>query len=167
MSYIVIGNFIALISSILMVYTGFIKKKKKIIYIQTIQTALFVVSNLILGGISGAITNIIGCIRNILCYKNKLGLKEKIILTIISIVFTITLNNQGLIGYLPLINTVIYMWLMNVKDEIKFKELNIFTTTMWLIYDLSIKSYTSSTFNVATIIANIITILKMKKIKNK
>ena len=89
MTYIVIGNIIAFLASILMVYTGFIKKKKKIIYVQTIQCGLFVMSNLILGGITGAIINVIGCIRNILCYKNKLGLSSKIILTIISILFSL------------------------------------------------------------------------------
>lgn len=164
---IVIGNIVALIASILMVYTGFIEKKKKIIYIQIIQAGLFVASNLILNGITGAIISIIGCIRSILCYKNKLGLKEKIILTIISVVFSLTLNNNGIIGLLPMASTIVYMWLMNVKDEVKFKYLNIFTTTMWLIYGLSINSYTSSGFNIATIIANFITISKMKRNNKK
>lgn len=165
MKYIVIGNTVALIASIIMVYTGFLKKKKEILYFQTIQTGLFVLSNIILGGITGAIINVIGCIRNILCYKNKLGLTSKIIITFISVLFSLKFNTQGIIGLLPMINTVIYMWLMNTKDAIKFKTLNIFTTTMWLIYDLSINSYTSSAFNFANIIANITTISKMKKSK--
>lgn len=36
-----------------------------------------VISNIILGGITGAIINALSMLRNILCYKNKLGLKEK------------------------------------------------------------------------------------------
>ena len=35
--------------------------------------------------VTGAIINILSCVRNILCYKNKLGLKEKIIITILSV----------------------------------------------------------------------------------
>ena len=57
MNYIVIGNIIALIASLLMLYSGYIKKKQKILFIQTIQIGLSVLSNVVLGGISGAIIN--------------------------------------------------------------------------------------------------------------
>ena len=73
MTNIIIANIIAFIASLLMVYTGIMKKKSAILFVQTIQMALFVLSNLILGGITGAIINAINCIRNILCYKDKLG----------------------------------------------------------------------------------------------
>lgn len=166
MNYLVIGNVVALIASLLMVYSGFLKKKKGILYVQTIQIGLFVLSNLILGGITGAIINAISCVRNILCYKDKLGLKEKIIITILSVIFSLLFNNLGLIGLLPLIYMVIYVWLMNTKEVIKFKLLIIFTTIIWLIYDLYIKSYTSSFFDLANIIANLISIYQINKIKN-
>ena len=61
---IIIANIIALIASIVMVYSGYLKTKKKIIYAQSIQIGLLVVSNIILGGITGAIINLINCI----CY---------------------------------------------------------------------------------------------------
>lgn len=167
MNYILIGNIVAFIASILMVYSGIIKDKKKIVFIQTIQIGLFVLSNLILGGITGAITNIICCIRNILCYKNKLNFKEKTILTITLIVISLKFNNLGLLGFLPVISNIIYMWNMNTKNIINFKLLNIFSTTTWLVYDLSISSYTSSLFNVANIIANTISIYDLKKNKKR
>lgn len=162
MIQIVIGNIIALAASLLMVYSGIVKKKKKIIYVQSIQIGLFVASNLVLGGITGAIINFLSFIRNILCYKDKLGLKEKIILTILSLVLSLALNNLGIIGLLPLISTVTYLWLMNIKDVIKFKYLMCFTMILWLIYDFSIKSYTSSIFDLFTIISNIIAIVQLK-----
>ena len=84
MVQIVIGNIIALIASILMVLAGFQKKKKKILLIQIIQIALSVISNLVLGGYTGAIINAVSCVRDILCYKEKIGDKEKIIIIIIS-----------------------------------------------------------------------------------
>ena len=160
---ILIGNIIALIGSILMVYSGTIKHKKKILYVQTIQICLFIISNLVLGGITGAIINGIGCIRNILCYHEKLGLKEKIILSLASIILSLYFNNLGIIGLLPLISTVVYIFLMNIKNVKKFKMLVIFTMIMWLVYDLFIKSYTSALFDFMTIITNMVVILKMKK----
>jgi hypothetical protein len=162
---IIIGNIIALIASILMVYAGMLKQKKKILYFQTVQIGMSVISNIILGGITGAIINALSMIRNILCYKNKLGLKEKIIITILAIILTFKFNNLGYIGLLPLISTVSYIWLMNIKDVRKFKLLIIFTMLMWLIYDVVIKSYTSAIFDFMNIIANMLTLLQIKLVK--
>lgn len=163
---IIIGNIIALIASILMVYSGILKQKEKILYFQTVQIGMLVISNIILGGITGAIINALSMIRNILCYKNKLGLKEKIIITILTIILTFKFNNLGYIGLLPLIGTVSYIWLMNIKDVRKFKLLIIFTMLMWLIYDVVIKSYTSAIFDFMNIIANMLTLLQIKLVKN-
>ena len=145
-----------------MVYSGVIKQKKKIIYIQTLQISLSVISNMILGGITGAIINALNFIRNILCYKDKLGLKEKIIITLLAVILSIAFNNLGLVGILPLISTIVYLWLMNVKDVKKFKFLIIFTMLLWFIYDIYIKSYSSAIFDFMTIIANIISIIQLK-----
>lgn len=163
---IIIGNIIALIASILMVYYGMLKQKKKILYFQTVQIGMSVISNIILGGITGAIINALSMIRNILCYKNKLGLKEKIIITILAIILTFKFNNLEYIGLLPLISTVSYISLMNTKDVRKFKLLIIFTMLMWLIYDVVIKSYTSAIFDFMSIIANMLTLLQIKLVKN-
>ncbi len=168
MNRILIGNIVALIASIFMVLSGVLKEKKKILYVQTVQMGLFVVSNIVLGGFTGAIINAINCVRNVLCYKDKLDLKWKILITILSVVFTMAFNTLGFIGILPLIITILYVWLMDVKDIIKFKVLIAVTVIMWLIYDLSIKSYTSAIFDFTTVVANIFTIalmLKGKKIK--
>ncbi len=149
-----------------MVYTGTLKQKNKILYIQTIQIWITVLSNIILGGITGAIINAISLIRNILCYKNKLGLKEKILITILSLFLSLKFNNLGVVGLLPLVRTVTYIWLMNVKDIGKFKLLIAFTMLMWLIYDIVIRSYTSAIFDFMNLIANIVTTFQIKKSKN-
>lgn len=167
MIQIVIGNIIALIASLLMVYSGIIKQKKKILYVQTVQIGLSVASNIVLGGIVGAIINALSCVRNILCYKEKLGLKEKIIITILATALSIAFNNLGIIGILPLISTIVYLWLMNLKDVIKFKKLIIFTMILWLIYDICIMSYSSAVFDFLNVIANIISIYQIKYKKEK
>lgn len=159
---LIVGNLIALIASILMVYSGILKEKKKILFVQTIQIGLSVLSNIVLGGITGAIINGISMIRNIICYKDKLGLKEKIIITVLSVVLSIIVNNLGVIGFLPVISTIVYIWLMNIKDVKKFKLLIIFTMFMWFIYDFTIKSYTSAIFDILTIISNMISLVYVK-----
>ena len=163
---IIIGNIIALIASILMVYSGMLKQKKKILHFQTVQIGLSVISNIVLGGITGAIINALSLIRNILCYKDKLGLEEKIVITILATILTLKFNNLGYIGLLPLISTVSYVWLMNIKDVKKFKWLIVFTMLMWFIYDVVIKSYTSAIFDFMNIVANIVTLFQIKSVKN-
>lgn len=167
MNTILIANAIALIASLLMVYTGYIKKKEKILFFQTIQIGLSVISNLILGGITGAIINVLGLIRNILCYKEKLNKIAQIILIILSILLGVYFNNLAVIGLLPIISNVVYIVFMNIKDVIKFKYLIIFTMTMWLVYDIYIMSYTSAVFDLGNIIANIISIIQIKKSAKK
>lgn len=162
---LLIGNIIALIASLIMVYSGILKEKNKIIITQTIQIGLSVISNIILGGITGAIINAISLIRNILCYKDKLKIKQQIIIIVMAVSLSCIFNNLGLIGFLPVISTVTYILFMNEKNIIKFKLLIMFTMFLWFIYDLYIKSYTSAIFDFGNIVANIISIIKIKKTK--
>ena len=162
MHYFIIGNIIALIASLVMVYSGTLKQKKKILYFQTVQIGLSVISNLVLGGISGAIINVIGLIRNILCYKDRLKIKEKIIITILATILILKFNNLGFLGFLPLISTVTYIWLMNIKNVKMFKMLIAITTLMWFIYDFVIKAYTAAIFDAITITVNLVSIFQIK-----
>ena len=167
MSTLMVGNIVATIAAMFMLYAGVLKEKKKILFIQTIQIALLVASNFILGGIIGGILNILCIIRNLLSYNDKLGLKSKIIITVLSIGLSIPFNNKGLLGLLPTISTVLYLWLMNTKDVIKFKWLIIFTNFTWLVYDIIILSIVTAVFDFLCIIANFVTILVMKKDNKK
>ena len=117
-----------------------------------------------MGGITGAIVNLVSCVRNILCYKNKLNITAKILITLITTILSIKFNNLGFIGLLPLISTIVYIWTMDTKNVIKLKIVIIFTMITWFIYEMTIKLYISAIFDIANIIANIITI---KKIKSK
>lgn len=162
---IIIGNIIAFLASIVMVYTGYIKDKKKILYAQTIQIALFVVSNLVLGGIAGAIVNAINAIRNILCYKDKLNTPAKIIIILVGTICTIAFNKMGAVGYLPIAITIVYILFMNTKDVIMFKNLMILTLLGWFVYDLCLKSYSSAAFDGLTIITIMFSIMQLEREK--
>ena len=166
MIQIVIGNIIALIASILMVFAGLQKKKKKILFTQIIQIALSVISNLVLGGYTGAIINALSCVRDILCYKEKMGNKEKIIIITLAVGLSLTFNNLGWIGLLPVVATVVYIIFMNTKDVVRFKYLIIFSMIMWLVYDIYIKSYMSGIFDFMSVITNLIAIYQIKKSNN-
>lgn len=163
---ILIGNIVGLVASIVMMLSGLLKSKKKILIWQTIQIGITVISNILLGGITGIIVNLLSVIRNILCYKDKLNIPVKIVISLIATGISIKFNNLGIIGYLPVVSTVTYIWLMDVKDVVKFKLLICFTMILWLGYDLTIKGYTMALFDFLTIVSNVWSIV-YKKPKEK
>ena len=158
---IVIGNIIALIASLIMVYIGILKKKENIILLQTWQIILLILSHIVLGGITGAITNMFSCVRNILCYKNMLKVKEKIIIILLVSILSVYFNNVGFIGLLPLLSTIPYTIFIDMNGVIKFKILHIYTMIIWIIYHLYIKSYTAAIFEMWTIITSVIAIYQL------
>ena len=113
MSNILLGNIIAFIAAILMVYTGLILRKNKILISQIIQMILLMISNIILGSVTGAISNSIGCIRNYFCYKEKLNFFIKVLIIIVTTTISLYFNTLGVIGLLPILSTILYTWFID------------------------------------------------------
>ncbi len=167
MNTLIIGNIVALLGASFSLIIGFIKNRKKLIFIQSIQFFIYSIANVILGGISAVIANVVGLIRNILCYKEKLTRVAILLIIIISIVLTLAFNNLGFIGLLPLFNTIIYTYFINEKNPLKFKILFLITVILWFIYDLTIKSYTSSAFDLFAIVTSSISAYQIYKNNKK
>ena len=164
---VIFGNIISLLASLLMTYSGYIKTKGKFLFIQIIQMSLSALSNFILGGTTGTIINLVNIIRNVLCYKNKLNKYSIILILTLSISLSLYFNNLSCIGLLPLLSTILYTTLMNIKDIKKFKYLTIITMLLWLIYDICIMNYVSALFDLLTIGSNSIAIYQLKNIAKK
>lgn len=164
---VVIGNIISLLASVLMTYSGYIKSKGKFLIVQIVQMSLSALSNFILGGTTGTIINLVNIIRNVLCYKNKLNKYSIILILTLSISLSLYFNNLSFIGLLPLLSTILYTTLMNIKDIKKFKYLTIITMLLWLIYDICIMNYVSALFDLLTIGSNSIAIYQLKNIAKK
>lgn len=164
---VVIGNIISLLASVLMTYSGYIKSKGKFLIVQIVQMSLSALSNFILGGTTGTIINLVNIIRNVLCYKNKLNKYSIILILTLSISLSLYFNNLSFIGLLPLLSTILYTTLMNIKDIKKFKYLTITTMLLWLIYDICIMNYVSALFDLLTIGSNSIAIYQLKNIAKK
>lgn len=160
---LIIGNVIGLIGSIAMVIGGNLKDKNKALTAQTMQLLFLSISNLVLGSIPGFIMNLISVIRNILSSFNKLNKIAITCIIFLSTILTIKYNNLGIIGYLPLINNTIFIIFMNTKNDISFKLLTILYMILWLIHNVYIKAYTTSIFNIITLVSSIIAILRIKK----
>ncbi len=158
---VVVANIIDFVAALIQVGSGSIKKKSRILIVQTIQLLMQAVSMLILGGVTGAVSNVLSCYRNYLCYKEKLSVFWKIFLIAASILMTILLNEQGLLGIIPAAVCTVYIILMDVKDPIKFKLLVTLSFLPWMVYHFVLKSYIGAIFDAATVISNGITLYLM------
>ncbi len=158
---IIIANIIDFVAAIVQVGSGAIKKKSRILIVQTVQLLMQAVSMLLLGGVTGAVSNVLSCFRNFLCYKDKLNVVWKVILIIASIGFTIALNDQGFLGIIPAAVCTIYIIFMDIKDPVKFKLLVTLSFVPWAIYHFVLKSYTGAAFDALTVVTSTVTLIKM------
>ncbi len=150
-----------------MVAVGFFKEKKRILTSQCLQFLIMGAGNLVLGGISGAISDFIGIVRNIISLKINFNWIFKIIFIGLQIALTVIFNDSGLIGWLPVFATCIFTWCLDTKNEILLKLLIILAQIMWGIYDLSFKNYSTMGFDIATILSNTVGIFMICKNKKK
>lgn len=164
---VVIANIIDFLASMVQIYSGTVKEKGKILVLQILQLGMQTVSMILLGAIPGAISNVLSCIRNYLCYKNIFTWPIKIALIVISLVLTVPFNNQGLLGYLPFVVCTIYVLLMDIKDPIKFKLLVTLTFVPWVFYFFIIKSYTGAFFAATTVVTSTWTLIQMVRAEKK
>ena len=164
---VILANIIDFLAALIQVASGSIKKKTKILAAQIIQMLMQAGSMLLLGGVTGAINNVLSCFRNYLCYKEKLNTVWKAILIAASIGMTVLFNDQGLLGILPAAVCTVFIIFMDVKDPVKFKLLVTLSFVPWMFYHFILKSYVGAIFDVATIIMNAVTLCSMIKEKNK
>ena len=92
-----IANIIDFLAAMLQVASGSIKNKAKILVVQTVQLLMQGVSMLLVGGITGAVNNALSCLRNYLCYKDKLNGLWKAVIIVASVALTVCFNDQGLL----------------------------------------------------------------------
>ena len=164
---IIIANAIDFIAALIQVGSGSIKKKSNILAVQIIQLLMQGVSMLLLGGITGAISNVLSCYRNYLCYKEKLNRVWKGILIAASVAMTLLFNNQGWLGIIPVAVCTVYILLMDVKDPIKFKLLVTLSFVPWIIYHFALQLYVAAIFDAVSVVTSAVTLCLMMRGKKR
>ena len=160
----VIGNILGFIGSILMIYSGTLLEKKKILLIEIIQMSIFAFGNLLVGGYHGMLVNLLNICIDVLCYHGKLNLFTKSGLTIGMLLLQINMMDTSFLGTAVILVAVINLWFMNTKNLAFFKSLSIIAMVIWLFYDLSVGLYTSVAFDFATILVNLTSIYRLRKL---
>ena len=156
MNPLLIGNAISMIGCLIMVGIGLLKKKVHILIAQCVQCLFMGAGNLMLGGISGFICNIVTIIRNLVFVKFKNTTFLKVFFILLQLVLSLGSLNDGFINWLPLIAAAIFTWCMDTRSEAKLKICILCTQVMWLTYDLYHLNYVASAFDVMTFVSNCI-----------
>ena len=163
MNNILLGNIVALVGALCMVFAGFLKTRKKILMLQCLQFGLLGVSNLILGAYTAVTSNVLGIARNIFCIRHEFTMLWKIIFIAVQAALVLIFNTSGWIGFLPAIAACGLTWFLDLKDAMPLKVVIILTTVCWVIYDYSFQNYVTVFFDLATIVTNVVGIISMCK----
>ena len=154
MNTLLIGNAISMIGCMIMVAIGFLKRNKHILIAQSVQCIFMGVGNLVLGGISGFICNIVTIIRNFAFLKFKNTAAMKIFFILLQFVLSIGTLSAGWISWLPIIAAGLFTWFMDTNSAAKLKIVILITTLMWLTYDFYYRNFVASAFDVMTFLSN-------------
>ena len=119
--------------------------------------------NLLLGGTSGFISNMVGIARNLVFAKFRTTTALKIFFILLQLLLSLSSLGDGLISWLPIIAAAMFTWSLDTKSEAKLKEVIITTQVLWLIYDLYYRNYVATTFDVLTMGSNIIGFFMVRK----
>lgn len=163
MNTFLIGNLISGVGCLVMVGIGLLRKKSHILIAQCVQCGFMGLGNLILGGISGFICNIVTILRNLVFVRFPVTKKLKILFILLQFLLSLNSLGGGLICWLPLLSAALFTWFMDTSSTAKLKIVILITQVMWLIYDLYYRNYVAAAFDVMTMCSNLIGFFMVRK----
>lgn len=165
MNFLLIGNAISMVGCMIMVAIGFLKKKSQILLAQSVQCLFMGAGNLILGGVSGFICNVVTIVRNLVFSRRDVTVQLKLFFIALQVALSLGSLGDGLICWLPILSAALFTWFLDTKSEAKLKVVILITQVMWLIYDLYYRNYVASSFDVLTMCSNLIGFFMVRKAK--
>lgn len=163
MNLVIIGNLISLVGCLLMVAIGFIRKKEHILAVQCLQFGIMGVGNLVLGAVSGTISNAVSIVRNLVFARWSSSLPLKVVFIILQVLLSLSALQSSPLEWLPLLAAAIFTWFLDTKSEVILKSVIIGTLLLWLVYDFCHLNYVAMTFDALSIVSNFISILMLRK----
>lgn len=162
-----IAIILSIIANSLFIYTGRIKDKQKMFKLQTLETGLSMLKNILFGGYAGAAAQSVGLLRNYTLSKTQNPSKQFMwILIVLQIILGTTFNERGLLGYLPIIASTSYTYInFTTKDIVVTKLSLIANTSLWGIYFYIIGDYVSMSVSIVTFILTSLSLRTIRKTK--
>ena len=149
MNVVLIANLLTLIAQLVSFYASTRKSRTQVLFFQNVFMLIISAASYLLKGYSAIITNIVCVIRNSLSMK---GISSSYItygLIAFSIIFGTMVNQNGLLGYLPILANIIQT-LAILDEKAGVRKVKIacgIACLLWTTFNWSIQSYVGSFFN--------------------
>ena len=156
MNTLLIGNAVSMIGCLVMVAIGFLKKKNHILIAQCVQCSFMGFGNLILGGVSGFVANIVTIARNLVFVKHPVTTRLKLLFIGAQLLLSLGSMSLNVITWLPLLSASLFTWYLDTNSAAKLKVVILCTHVMWLVYDLYYRNFVAAAFDVMTMCSNLI-----------
>jgi len=163
MNTLLIGNIVSGIGCLIMVAIGLLKKKSHILIAQSFQCAFMGAGNLILGGVNGFIANVVSIVRNLVFVKCQSTTVLKLAFIAVQLVLSLGSMGDGWVAWLPILATALFTWFLDTKHTSTLKLVIITTQVMWLTYDIYYRNFVAVTFDVMTMVSNLIGFFMVRK----
>lgn len=150
-----------------MVAIGLIRSKKKILIAQCAQFTIMGIAQLILGGITGTVTNLVSILRNIICVRVKFTLLYKLIFMGLQVGLTLLVMPTTLIAWFPTAAALLYTWILDTKSEKVLKWAMIACQLLWVVFDFSIQNYVGVVFDLFTVVSTVVGIMMLQKARQQ
>lgn len=164
---LILANIVSAIGLVIMLISTRQTTKNKVLGWQSVYFAVINVSMLLLDAMTAVVQNLLCLVRNILAiYKIDNKFVNWALITA-GVVLGIVFNTQGLLGWLPilatLVNAVVVINVRASADAVKWSIA--VSTAIWMVYNFFILNYVSSLSNLITVISTVQSILAEKKNK--
>lgn len=171
MDIFIIAQIFGLLGALSMLLSSWQKTRKRVLALITLDSILYFVQYLLLGALSGALSNIIGIIRTTIFMnkeKYKILQKDTILYLIITLYIIIGIfSYDGIISTFPVIVSILYsvvLWQDNVKTIRIGSSIMILS---WLIYNISVGAYVGAIIETILFISSLLAVVKIDILKKQ
>lgn len=161
MSELLVANIVSLAGCVLMACIGLVRSKQKILILQSIQCTLLCIANFLLGGITGAICDMIQMIRNYVCYNKPFTKKTGLTFILFQIGGAVLTGASSLPEWIPCIASSLFTLVLCTPSVKLLKLAEIVCQIMWLYFDLTLQNYTGALFDALTSFTNLVGLIRI------
>lgn len=159
----VIANIFSAIGTFFLIYSTFSKKKDKMVWMQVLDSGFNSLGCLFIGSYSGAMTNFISMVRNMIDVKGRMTNVLSYIIALVCLILGLLVNINGIVGLLPPIASVEYTILLarcKTAQSLRFAlAINI---ALWLIHDVYVRLYPAIFADIIVLIFTLYNIVRLK-----
>lgn len=131
---VIIANILGVICSVCAAAGIFQKQKKRMMFFLSLNCGISVIANLLLGGYSGAVTQLVNLVRNLLTMAGKMTRRLSVAIMIVMFLAGLWMNRQGALGLLPLIASAEYTLSLSSENMFVLESAILVNMLLWSIY---------------------------------